>query len=103
MVSDRTSKIATQHGVSWMDCVGNCRLVFLAYGIYVRRSNIENPFGDQLPRVLNVFSSNSIRVLRAMLQEPLRGWQLNELAAHLDVRVSSGLMSRIKRSLVESG
>ena len=103
MVSDRTSEIATKHGVSWMDFAGNCRLVFPEYGIYVRRSGIENPFGKQLPKVLNVFSSKSSRVVRAMLQEPLRGWQLNELAAHPDVRVSPGLMSRIKRSLVEGG
>lgn len=103
IVSDRTSEIATKHGVSWMDYAGNCRLVFPAYGIYVRRSGIENPFGKQRPSVLNVFSSKSSRVVRAMLQEPLRGWQLNELAAHPDVRVSPGLMSRIKRSLVESG
>lgn len=103
VVSDRTSDIATKHGVSWMDYAGNCRLVFPAYGIYVRRSGIENPFGKQLPKVLNIFSLKSSRVVRAMLQEPLRGWQLNELAAHHDVRVSPGLMSRIKRSLVEEG
>ncbi|MCY2974548.1 MAG: type IV toxin-antitoxin system AbiEi family antitoxin [Planctomycetota bacterium] len=103
VVSDRTSEIATKHGVSWMDYAGNCRLVFPAYGIYVRRSGIENPFGKQLPKVLNVFSYKSSRVVRAMLQEPLRGWQLNELAAHPDVRVSPALLSRIKRSLVESG
>ena len=103
VVSDRTADIATKHGVSWMDYAGNCRLVFPAYGIYVRRSGIENPFGKQLPKVLNVFSSKSSRVVRAMLQEPLRGWQLNELAAHPDVGVSPGLMSRIKRSLVEGG
>lgn len=103
IVSDRTSEIATKYGVSWIDYAGNCRLVFPAHGIYVRRSGIENPFGKQLPKVLNVFSSKSSRVVRAMLQEPLRGWQLNELAAHPDVRVSPGLMSRIKRSLVEAG
>lgn len=103
MISDRTSEIAAKHGVSWMDYAGNCRLVFPAYRIYVRRSGIDNPFGKQLPKVLNVFSSKSSRVVRAMLQEPLRGWQLNELAAHPDVRVSPGLMSRIKCSLVEGG
>jgi hypothetical protein len=103
MVSDRTADIATKHGVSWLDYAGNCRLVFPACGIFVRRTGIENPFGKQLPKVLNVFSLKSSRVVRAMLQEPLRGWQLNELAAHPDVCVSPGLMSRIKRSLVEGG
>ena len=103
VVSDRTAEIAIKHGVSWMDFVGNCRLVFPPYGIYVRRSGIENPFGKQLPKVLNVFSSKSSRVVRAMLQDPLRGWQLNELASRPDVQISPGLMSRIKRSLVEGG
>lgn len=103
VVSDRTADIATKHGVSWMDYAGNCRLVFPPYGIYVRRSGVVNPFGKQLPKVLNVFSTKSSRVVRAMLQEPLRGWQLNELASNPGVRVSPGLASRIKRSLVEGG
>lgn len=103
VVSDRTADIATKHGVSWMDYAGNCRLVFPAYSIYVLRSGTINPFGKQLPKVLNVFSPKSSRVVRAMLQEPLRGWQLNELASHPSVRISPGLMSRIKRSLVEGG
>ncbi len=103
VVSDRTADIATKHGVSWIDYAGNCRLVFPPYGIYVRRSGIVNPFGKQLPKVLNVFSAKSSRVVRAMLQEPLRGWQLNELARYPGVRVSPGLMSRIKRTLVEGG
>ena len=53
--------------------------------------------------MLKVFSVKSSRVVRALLQEPLREWQLNELAAHPRVRVSPGLISRIKQSLVESG
>jgi len=103
VVSDRTAEIATKHGVSWMDYAGNCRLVFPSYGIYVNRRGIENQFGKQLPKVLNVFSAKSSRVVRAMLQEPLREWQLNELASHPNVRVSPGLMSRIKQTLVEGG
>jgi hypothetical protein len=103
VVSDRTAEIAIKHGVSWMDYAGNCRLVFPPYGIYVRRRGIDNPFGKQLPKVLNVFSSKSSRVVRAMLQDPLRGWQLNELASRPDVQISPGLMSRVKRSLLEGG
>lgn len=101
IVSDRTSEIAKRHGVSWLDYAGNCRLVFPQEGIYVRQSGIDNPFGKQVPKVLNVFSSKSSRVVRAMLQEPSRQWQLLELAKHPDVQVSPGLMSRIKQSLVD--
>jgi hypothetical protein len=103
VVSDRTAEIALKHSVSWMDYAGNCRLAFPANGIYVRRSGIDNSFGKQLPKVLNVFSTKSSRVIRAMLNEPLLGWQLNQLAGRSDVQISPGLMSRIKRSLVEEG
>jgi hypothetical protein len=101
VVSDRTAEIALKYGVSWMDYAGNCRLVFPSQRIYVRRSGIDNPFGKQLPKLLNVFSSKSSRVVRAMLHEPLHDWQLKELAKHPDVQISPGLMSRIKRSLVD--
>ncbi len=103
VVSDRTAEIALKYGVSWMDYAGNCRLVFPSQRIYIRRSGIENPFGKQLPKLLNVFSSKSSRVVRAMLHEPLHAWQLKELAKHPDVQISPGLMSRIKRTLMDEG
>jgi len=103
VISDRTAEIALKYGVSWMDYAGNCRLVFPSQRIYLRRSGIENPYGKQLPKLLNVFSSKSSRVVRAMLQEPLHDWQLKELAKHPDVQISPGLMSRIKRTLVDEG
>lgn len=103
VVSDRTAEIAQRHNVSWMDYVGNGRLVFPSKGIYVWRSGIDNPFGKQIPKVLNVFSVKSSRVVRALLEQPLLGWQLNQLAGCSDVLVSPGLMSRIKCSLVEDG
>ena len=103
VVSDRTAETALKYGVSWMDYAGNCRLVFPSQRIYLRRSGIENSFGKQLPKLLNIFSSKSSRVVRAMLQEPLYSWQLKELAKHPDVQISPGLMSRIKRTLVDEG
>lgn len=103
VVSKRTAEIAKEHRVSWMDFVGNCRLVFPGHGIYVNQSGIRNPFGKTAEKNLNIFSSKSSRVVRVMLQEPSRGWQLGELAKHPDVCVSPGLMSRIKKSMVDEG
>ena len=103
VVSDRTAEIVHEMGVSWTDFAGNCCLVFPRHGIYVRRSGIRNPFGKTMARNLNVFSPKSSRVVRAMLQESTRGWQLNQLAKHPDVRISPGLMSRIKKSMIEDG
>ncbi|QEG00161.1 hypothetical protein Mal15_42300 [Stieleria maiorica] len=100
VISDRTAEIAVEQGVSWMDFAGNCRLVFPRQGIYVLRSGLRNPYGKTVSTNLNVFSPKSSRVVRVMLQDPIQGWQLNELAKHPDVRISPGLMSRIKKSLV---
>lgn len=103
VVSKRTAEIAKEHRVSWMDFVGNCRLVFPGHGIYVNQSGIRNIYGKTAAKNLNIFSSKSSRVVRVMLQEPARAWQLGELAKHPDVRVSPGLMSRIKKSMVDEG
>jgi hypothetical protein len=102
-VSDRTAEIAKEHGVSWIDFAGNCHLILPSIGIYVHRSGIRNPFGKTMSSRLNVFSTKSSRAVRVMLQEPSRGWRLGELAEHSDVRISNGLMSRIKKSLLEDG
>lgn len=103
VVSHRTDEIARDYGISWIDFAGNCRLVFPEYSIYVRRSGIRNPFGKTMSGKLNVFSTKSSRVVRAMLHEPSRGWRLGDLANDPDVRISSGLMSRIKKSMLEDG
>lgn len=103
VVSDRTAEIAREYGVSWVDFAGNCRLVFPEHSIYVRRSGIPNLFGKTMSGKLNVFSTKSSRVVRVLLQAPTRAWKLGELAEHSDVVVSNGLMSRIKKSLVDDG
>lgn len=103
VVSDRTAEIAKEYGVSWIDFAGNCHLILPSIGIYVHRCGIRNPFGKTMSSRLNVFSTKSSRAVRVMLQEPSRGWRLGELAEHSDVRISNGLMSRIKKSLLEDG
>ncbi|TWT80476.1 hypothetical protein CA13_18950 [Planctomycetes bacterium CA13] len=103
VVSDRTAKIAKEYEVSLVDFAGNCHLVFPEFGIYVSRSGVRNPFGKTMSGRLNVFSPKSSRVVRVMLHEPSRGWRLGELAEHRDVRISGGLMSRIKKSMIDEG
>ena len=47
------------------------------------------------------FSPKSSRIVRAMLSEPAKGWKVRELADHPDVKVSPGLVVKVKRTLVE--
>ena len=103
VVSNRTDEIAQTYGISWIDFAGNCRLAFPEYSIYVRRSGIRNPFGKTMTGKLNIFSPKSSRVVRVMLQAPSQGWRLGDFANHPDVRISTGLMSRIKKSMLEDG
>ena len=47
------------------------------------------------------FSPKSSRIVRAMLSGPAKGWKVRELADHVDVKVSPGLVVKIKRTLVQ--
>ncbi|QDT62668.1 hypothetical protein SV7mr_52180 [Stieleria bergensis] len=102
-VSDRTAEIAKQAGVSWMDFAGNCVLQFPEHSLYVQHRGIPSSHGKHDQKTLKIFSPRSSRVPRAMLQEPQRTWQVNELAKHPDVKVSPGLVSRIKGRMVDEG
>lgn len=103
VISERTADIAAAHNVSWIDFAGNCKLVFPNHGIFMSRTGTPNPYGKTMSRNLNIFSAKSSRVVRAMLEEPSRGWQSNELARNDAVRVSPGLMSRIKKAMIDEG
>ena len=62
--------------------------------------------GRRAPRRLpqgsaDPFSPKSSRIVRGMLSEPAKGWKVRELADHPDVKVSPGLVVKVKRTLVE--
>lgn len=103
VISPRVAEIARRHGISYVDCAGNCRIVDSASGLLVLRSGIPNkrPAGKQT--MTDPFSPKSSRIVRAMLSEPMRGWQVSELAKHPDVEVSMGLASKVKAALVREG
>jgi hypothetical protein len=55
------------------------------------------------PPAVDPFSPKSSRIVRALLTQPAEGWQVRQLAEHPDVRVSPGLVVKVKRALVEEG
>ncbi len=102
VISPRVAEIVEQFGVGYVDQAGNCRLRSPGDGIVVDRRGYKSP--ARTPRgVADVFSPKSSRIVRAMLSEPARGWQVRELAEHPDVAVAAGLVSKVKRSLLEQG
>lgn len=97
-ISPRVAEICRLRGLSYLDAAGNCLL--RAEGVYIERSGRENAQPDTRP-LRRLFSQKSSRVTRALLAEPRRGWQVQEVAAA--AQVSLGLASRVKQALVTEG
>jgi hypothetical protein len=53
--------------------------------------------------VSDPFSPKSSRIVRVLLSRPERGWKVRELSEHPDVKVAVGLVSKVKRALLEEG
>ncbi|MDA1055115.1 MAG: type IV toxin-antitoxin system AbiEi family antitoxin [Planctomycetota bacterium] len=100
VISARVAEIARQHGISFIDYAGNCHIVDRSEGLLISRTGIPNEASSRTQKTADPFSPKSSRIVRAMLHEPERGWQVSELASHPDVDVSVGLVSKVKRALV---
>jgi hypothetical protein len=100
VISPRVAEIAREHGVSFIDYAGNCHIVDQMTGLLISRSGIPNEASSRKQQTADPFSPKSSRIVRAMLHEPDRGWQVSELAEHPDVDVSVGLVSKVKQALV---
>jgi hypothetical protein len=95
-ISDDTARICRQNGVGYIDLAGNCFLNFDQ--IYVERKNYPNPAIERR-QVRSIFSPKSSRIVRAMLSNPGRSWQVQELAR--EAKVSLGLASKLKERLLD--
>ncbi|MFT5323454.1 MAG: hypothetical protein ACI8P0_001303 [Planctomycetaceae bacterium] len=101
VISERVAEIARRYNVSYIDFAGNCRIVNPAAGLFISRAGIPNDAARQKkPAMVDLFAPKSSRIIRAMLHQPTRGWQVSELAEHPDIGVSAGLVSKIKQTLV---
>lgn len=100
VISPRVAEIARNHGVSFIDYAGNCRILDRQAGLLIYRTGIKNEASSQEQKAVDLFSPKSSRIIRAMLHEPKRGWQVSELAESPDVDVSVGLVSKVKKALI---
>jgi len=100
VISPRVADLAREYGVSYLDSAGNCRIVDRKSGLLISRKGILNEEPRQKQGHVDPFSTRSSRVIRVMLHEPNRGWQVTELAEHPDVDVSVGLAFKVKDALV---
>lgn len=102
VISPRVAEIANEFAVGYVDRAGNCRLRSVGDLLLIDRRGYKSP--SRPPKgVADPFSPKSSRIVRALLGRPAEGWKVRELADHTDVDVSVGLVSKVKRTLVEEG
>jgi len=103
VISPRVAEIALKYNVSHLDQAGNCHLANSAAGLLISRNGLRQDFALKERTTAGLFAPKASRIVRVMLQQPQRGWQVSELAAHPEVQVSAGLASKVKQSLVHQG
>lgn len=94
-VSDATAALLKDSEIGYLDLAGNCRLAFR--DAYVEKTCASAP--KERRGEPSLFSPKASRVLRVLLNEPKRDWQVQQLAKAAEVSI--GLTSRIKTELVE--
>lgn len=102
VISPRVASLAKEQEIGYFDAAGNCWIRSERDRLLIERNGRKSP--RQMTRsVADPFSQKSSRIVRAMLSEPTKGWQVRELAEHEEVQVSPGLVVKVKRALVEEG
>ncbi len=95
-LSARAREICRAAGVGYVDLAGNCRLQFDDF--YCEKTVERNPFAGP-GRPASLFTPVSSRIVRALLEQPRRRWQVAELAAVTSA--SLGQTSNVCRRLVD--
>src|SRR6266404_1160227 len=94
-ISEESARICTEAGIGYADLAGNARLSFDQ--IFIETRSPENPFREKR-ETRSLFAPRATRVLRVLLQGPLRPWKVTELAE--SARVSLGWVSAARQQLL---
>lgn len=94
-ISEESARLCTEAGIGYADLAGNARLSFDQ--VFIETHAADNPFHEKRV-VKSVFSPKATRVLRVLLQGPLRPWKVKELASAASV--SLGHVSAVRQQLL---
>jgi len=94
-ISKESARICTEAGIGYADLAGNARLSFGQ--VFIETHGAENPFREKR-ETRSLFAPRAARVLRVLLQGPLRPWKVTELAEAS--RVSLGWVSAVRQQLL---
>lgn len=95
-ISEDAGRICKENRMGYIDLAGNC---FINFGqVYIERTNFPNP--QVLKRTQrSIFTKKATRILRVLLCNQKRSWQVQELAK--ESNVSIGLAFKIKERLLD--
>jgi len=94
-ISEESAKICAEAGIGYADLAGNARLSFGQ--IFIETRSPENPFREKR-ETRSIFAPRAARVLRVLLQGPLRPWKVTALAE--SAQVSLGWVSAVRQQLL---
>jgi len=94
-ISEDSAQICAAEGIGYADLAGNARLSFDQVFIETRVAG--NPFREKRA-TRSLFAPRAARVLRALVQGPLRPWKVTDLAAA--AQVSIGWVSAVRQQLL---
>ncbi len=94
-ISEASAKICTEAGIGYADLAGNARLAFDQ--VFIETRGADNPFREKRD-TRSLFAPRATRVLRVLLQGPLRPWKVTELAE--GAQVSVGWVSAVRQQLL---
>lgn len=95
-IGPRSREICKEEGVGFVDQAGNCRLAFGQ--VFIERQGFSNPKVERRP-LRNLFTPKASRVLRVLLEEAERSWQVQAMAQK--AQVSLGLAFKVKQRLLD--
>jgi hypothetical protein len=95
-ISPRAAQLCIDENIGFVDLAGNCRLCFDQ--VFIEQTGRTNPEVKRRD-LRSLYSPKASRVLRVLLDEPRRAWQLQQLAK--EAQVSLGLVSNVKKLLTD--
>jgi hypothetical protein len=98
-LSRRLQQLCDEHAINYLDSAGNCRIA--GPGLYIERCGLDT-IRPEKPSV-DLFATKASRIVRAMLSDPAKGWQVQQFARWESLDVSLGLASKVKQALLEQG
>lgn len=95
-ISDNTSILLREHGMGYVDLAGNCFISF--HGVHIHKKGKANPFLTKR-RLGSLYEAKASRVIRVLLSDPRRPWQLKTLAE--EAQISLGHAHNVKQELAD--